>query len=344
MKLIIQIPCYNEEKTLPVTLRDLPKKIRGIDEIEILVINDGSEDSTVEVAKKAGVSHILDLPLRSGLAEAFRRGIERSLELGADIVVNTDGDKFKEVINKNKDNLTYPLLYDEIMKIYLDKENWGEKTNLKWRATKSVLDMFDDIYIIHVIRDPRDVLVSWKGYTIAPGNDYLDGISNLYDSMKTALENQKAFPERYYVLKYEDLVSDPEKEVKKLCDFLGLTFDEKMLDTKNFRSKKGGIWDPNKHTKFSDKLEKISAKPVGRWKEKLSKEDLLLTEFVIMDLMKEFGYEPSNTKWSAMDVRNAFANLLKSSLATEGIMDILKNKGGKERPPLDSSNWRETVQ
>jgi glycosyltransferase involved in cell wall biosynthesis len=92
MKLIIQIPCYNEEKTLPFTLRDLPKSIKGIDEIETLVINDGSEDSTVEVAKKAGVSHILDLPLRSGLAEAFRRGIERSLELGADIVVNTDGD------------------------------------------------------------------------------------------------------------------------------------------------------------------------------------------------------------------------------------------------------------
>jgi glycosyltransferase involved in cell wall biosynthesis len=92
MKLIIQIPCYNEEKTLPLTLRDLPKSIKGIDEIETLVINDGSEDSTVEVAKKAGVSHILDLPLRSGLAEAFRRGIERSLELGADIVVNTDGD------------------------------------------------------------------------------------------------------------------------------------------------------------------------------------------------------------------------------------------------------------
>ena len=92
MKLIIQIPCYNEEKTLPLTLRDLPKSIKGIDEIETLVINDGSEDSTLEVAKKAGVSHILDLPLRSGLAEAFRRGIERSLELGADIVVNTDGD------------------------------------------------------------------------------------------------------------------------------------------------------------------------------------------------------------------------------------------------------------
>ena len=92
MKLIIQIPCNNEEKTLPVTLRDLPKEIKGIDEIETLVINDGSEDSTVKVARKEGVSHILDLPLKSGLAEAFRRGIEKSLELGADIVVNTDGD------------------------------------------------------------------------------------------------------------------------------------------------------------------------------------------------------------------------------------------------------------
>lgn len=92
MKLIIQIPCHNEEATLPVTLRDLPKEIEGIDEIKTLVINDGSTDSTVEVAKKEGVGHILDLPVRSGLAEAFRRGIERSLELGADIIVNTDGD------------------------------------------------------------------------------------------------------------------------------------------------------------------------------------------------------------------------------------------------------------
>ncbi len=77
---------------MPVTLRDLPKEIEGIDEIKTLVINDGSTDSTVEVAKKEGVGHILDLPVRSGLAEAFRRGIERSLELGADIIVNTDGD------------------------------------------------------------------------------------------------------------------------------------------------------------------------------------------------------------------------------------------------------------
>lgn len=92
MKLIIQIPCFNEETTLPLTIKDLPKKIGGIDNIEVLVIDDGSTDKTVEIAKQYGVDHILQLPVRHGLAEAFRRGIERALELKADIIVNTDGD------------------------------------------------------------------------------------------------------------------------------------------------------------------------------------------------------------------------------------------------------------
>ena len=92
MKLIIQIPCNNEEKTLPVTLKDLPKSIPGIDSIEILIINDGSTDKTVDVAKEHGVDHIVSLPKRRGLAEVFRTGINNSLALGADIIVNTDGD------------------------------------------------------------------------------------------------------------------------------------------------------------------------------------------------------------------------------------------------------------
>ena len=92
MKLIIQIPCNNEEDTLPVTLNDLPKSLEGIDKIEVLVINDGSTDKTVDVAKDHGVDHIVTLPKRRGLAEVFRTGINNSLALGADIIVNTDGD------------------------------------------------------------------------------------------------------------------------------------------------------------------------------------------------------------------------------------------------------------
>ncbi len=92
MKLIIQIPCLNEEQTLPVTLAELPKKIDGVDEIETLVIDDGSSDGTVAVARKHGVNHIIRLTNRKGLAEAFMTGLDASLKLGADIIVNTDGD------------------------------------------------------------------------------------------------------------------------------------------------------------------------------------------------------------------------------------------------------------
>lgn len=92
MKLIIQIPCYNEEKTLPLTVRDLPKSIEGIDIIETLVIDDGSSDDTIATAKQAGVDHILSFKNNKGLAYAFAAGIEKCLELGADIIVNTDGD------------------------------------------------------------------------------------------------------------------------------------------------------------------------------------------------------------------------------------------------------------
>jgi len=92
MKLIIQIPCFNEEKTLPQTLKDLPKKIEGIDKIEVLVVDDGSSDDTIKVARDNGVAHVLKLPSHQGLAKAFYAGLERALELGADIIVNPDAD------------------------------------------------------------------------------------------------------------------------------------------------------------------------------------------------------------------------------------------------------------
>lgn len=92
MKLIIQIPCFNEQETLPQTFADLPKKIEGIDTIEVLVINDGSSDKTVEVAKSLGVNYVVGFSSNRGLAKAFEHGIEKCLELGADIIVNTDAD------------------------------------------------------------------------------------------------------------------------------------------------------------------------------------------------------------------------------------------------------------
>ncbi len=92
MKLIVQIPCLNEEATLPLVLSTIPKKIAGIDQIIVLIIDDGSTDNTVAVARQHGVSHFVRHNQNQGLGRAFHDGIQRALELGADIVVNTDGD------------------------------------------------------------------------------------------------------------------------------------------------------------------------------------------------------------------------------------------------------------
>ncbi len=92
MKLVIQIPCYNEEETLPQTLNDLPRALPGVDEIAILVIDDGCTDCTVRVAEEWGVPHIVRQRRNQGLARAFLTGLEEALRLGADIIVNTDAD------------------------------------------------------------------------------------------------------------------------------------------------------------------------------------------------------------------------------------------------------------
>ena len=108
MKLIIQIPCLNEEKTLPETIADIPRQIDGIDRIEILIIDDGSTDKTVEVAKELGVDHIVVNINNIGLARTFRKGIDACLKRGADIIVNTDGDHQYE--GKDIPRLIQPIL------------------------------------------------------------------------------------------------------------------------------------------------------------------------------------------------------------------------------------------
>jgi predicted methyltransferase len=108
MKLIIQIPCLNEEDALPATLSELPRRVDGFDEVEWLVIDDGSTDSTVEVARGHGVDHVVRLTNNKGLAAAFQAGLDASLKLGADVIVNTDADN--QYRAADIDTLVAPIL------------------------------------------------------------------------------------------------------------------------------------------------------------------------------------------------------------------------------------------
>ncbi len=108
MKLIIQIPCYNEAETLAIALGALPREVEGFDKVEWLIINDGSTDNTVKVAKECGVDHIVNFKHNQGLAKGFMAGVKESLKQGADVIVNTDADNQYEADDIPK--LTQPIL------------------------------------------------------------------------------------------------------------------------------------------------------------------------------------------------------------------------------------------
>jgi glycosyltransferase involved in cell wall biosynthesis len=108
MKLIIQIPCFNEERQLPLTLSHLPRSVEGFDSVQWLIIDDGSTDRTIDVAREHGVDHVVRLTNHKGLAAAFQAGLDAGLKLGADVIVNTDADNQYEGADVHK--LVEPIL------------------------------------------------------------------------------------------------------------------------------------------------------------------------------------------------------------------------------------------
>src|SRR3954451_6143152 len=120
MKLIIQIPCFNEQDQLPSTLADLPRDIAGVDEVEWLVIDDGSTDRTVDVARENGVDHVVRLTNNKGLAAGFQAGLDACLKLGADLIVNTDADN--QYNAKDIPKLLAPILKGDADMVVGDRE------------------------------------------------------------------------------------------------------------------------------------------------------------------------------------------------------------------------------
>src|ERR671916_1752117 len=120
MKLIIQIPCFNEADQLPATLSGLPREVPGVDEVEWLIIDDGSTDRTIEVARERGVDHIVRLTNNKGLASGFQAGLDAALKLGADVIVNTDADN--QYYGPDIAKLVAPILQGDADMVVGDRE------------------------------------------------------------------------------------------------------------------------------------------------------------------------------------------------------------------------------
>lgn len=248
-----------------------------------------------------------------------------------------DLDNYKSTI-KNSSSISYSLIYDTIMKLYTGNKTWGEKTVLQWRAADDILNMFDDIFFLHIVRDPRDVMCSWKKYTIAPGVDYLDALGNCFDSMNYGLKNKgKA---RYILIKYEDLLEDPETVISEICETIGISFEHDMLNVNNYRNKVTG--DLIVNSSYSESFQAISKEPIGRWKTYLDKEDEILCDIILGAIMNEFNYQTNESLPNSSDSITAFDKLKQSDLAWSGVLNVLKFGEGVQRNPLnefDSSTW-----
>ena len=133
MKLIIQIPCFNEEETLGITYADLPRRIPGIDEIEYLIINDGSRDRTAEVARRLGFHHVVSFKQNKGLAKGFMAGLDACLRLGADIIVNTDADN--QYCGADIAKLVHPIL-DGSADIVIGERPIDQTEHFSWKKKK----------------------------------------------------------------------------------------------------------------------------------------------------------------------------------------------------------------
>lgn len=133
MKLIIQIPCYNEEETLELAYNDLPRHIDGVDTIEYLIINDGSKDGTVKRARELGFHHIVSFKQNKGLAKGFMAGIDACLHLGADIIVNTDADN--QYCGADIEKIVRPIL-EEKADIVIGERPIDETEHFSWKKKK----------------------------------------------------------------------------------------------------------------------------------------------------------------------------------------------------------------
>lgn len=247
------------------------------------------------------------------------------------------------------EKVTYSLLYDLMMSdLFLTDEvqEWAEKTQLVWTKIPDFLEMFPRGKTILIVRDPRSVLASFKRYTYAPEPAYLSAVFNCYGAMQLGLEYKDKFEaNRYYVVKYEDVVTSPEKTLIGLFNFLELSSYHNLLSREGWKDAGGNPWHHNsaflaKEARGST-FDKQAA--VERWKNNLSSWEIALCEAINGELMDIYGYEHSGISEDWPTIVGPV--LTDDKLTTYLRRWLTEGRGVEEFPtdPLVSENWEENV-
>jgi len=243
----------------------------------------------------------------------------------------------KKVINQIQklDSIDYSKIYDIIMTNLLKKSNskiWGEKTNMAWRKIPDFLKMFPLGKTILIIRDPRDILISYKNMTYEPGLRYLDSIFACLDSFHYAKNFKKLPSKNFHVVKYEELVTNPETTTKKISEFLEIEYDPIMINADKFTDKWNKTWEGN--SSFEKSIRTISKQTIGRWKNRISNIELYLLELILKEQMVDFGYELGAIPLTKKEWNELFT-ILNDDFIKERYDHWLKTGKGHQSYPSD---------
>lgn len=240
-------------------------------------------------------------------------------------------------------NLSYGQAYLSILRSlfsYTGKTIVGDKEALAWSKIPDFLHMCPNGKVIVILRDPRDVVTSFKYATNAPGNDYLIALFNVVDAVNHAFRLRAQHPERIYIVGFEHLKTDTEAELRSLCRFLELDFGPEMIDEESYTDRVGNKWNPKESLTFKDEVGFLA--PVGRWRTKIDAEDLYLCEWIGASQICSLGFGLDGRDHSQEVFNKAINKITSSPLLRTAFKRWCDLHEGMERfptDPLQPANW-----
>ena len=246
---------------------------------------------------------------------------------------------YNEITSHTKKNaINYSDIYRLMCsKIFKNKKFTitGEHAGNEWRNISNYLKILPKGKVIILLRDPRDILCSFKKITIAKRNDYLISIFNYVDLIDYTYNLKKYYNKKIHIVKFDELKKNSSSTIKKVCKFLKIKYDHKMINAEYFKGIDGKKWDQSKVSPFTGKLKKQN---VDRWKSIIGMEDLFLCEFIAKKQMKMMGLEISNTIFDKKIINKGFNKITSSNLLTESFVKWINSQEGNDQFPLDPTN------
>ncbi len=266
---------------------------------------------------------------------------EMHLRLNSRFSINFDIDYCIKVIGDNLEHThIYVVLMDHIVGHNLDQRIIGEYEGVTWGRIPYFLENIKNSKAMMIVRDPRDVLVSFKKNTIAPGNDYLISVFNSLSLMESWIKYEKLYPGKFFGIRFEELKLDTELVVRNMTNFLDIDFEPSMLDSRKWTKLRGNgwqEWENHDSSSFSEDS-KLKKSPVGRWRDLIDPVDHFICEWIAGDMMQLFNMELEFSHPTDELLESALEKLMSSPLLRDSFLDYVYYKKGSEKYPLDPCN------